>query len=72
MLDGTYFNGWCVLIAFTGSHVVDRQWCDEEKKVAWQTLMQRIPAPGAAVVDGGTWLHAALRHYWPDTRMQRC
>lgn len=72
MLDGTYFNGWCVLIAFTGSHVVDWQWCDQEKKVAWQALMERIPAPRVVVVDGGTGLHAALRHYWPETRVQRC
>jgi hypothetical protein len=23
MLDGTYFNGWCVIIAHTRTHVVD-------------------------------------------------
>ena len=31
MLDGTYFNRWCVLIAHTGTHVIDWQWCDREK-----------------------------------------
>lgn len=72
MLDGTYFNGWCVLIAFTGTHVLDWQWCDQEKKIAWQTLMKRIPAPRVAIVDGGTGLHAALREDWPETRVQRC
>ncbi|MGG5173786.1 IS1249 family transposase [Pseudarthrobacter sp. J1763] len=72
MLDGTYFNGWCVLIAFTGTHVLDWQWCDQEKKIAWQALMKRIPAPRVAIVDGGTGLHAALREDWPETSVQRC
>lgn len=72
MLDGTYFNGWCVLIAFNGSHVIDWQWCDAEKKIAWLALLERIPAPAVAVVDGGTGLHAALRQSWPDTAVQRC
>ena len=35
MLDGTYFNGWCVLIAHTGTHVIDWQWCDRERGVKW-------------------------------------
>lgn len=72
MLDGTYFNGWCVLIAFTGTYVVDWQWCDQEKKTAWQELMGRLPAPRVAIVDGGTGLHAALGAKWPQTKVQRC
>lgn len=72
MLDGTYFNGWCVLIAYTGTHVVDWQWCDHEKKAAWVALLNRIPAPVVAIIDGGTGLHAALRQVWPHTAVQRC
>ncbi|MFE3961289.1 IS256 family transposase, partial [Nocardia sp. NPDC059091] len=45
MLDGTYFNGWCVLIAHTGTHVIDWQWCDREKTASWTALLERIPAP---------------------------
>ena len=53
MLDGTYFNGWCVLIAFNGQHVIDWQWCDTEKKIAWQALLERIPAPKIAIIEVG-------------------
>jgi hypothetical protein len=72
MLDGTYFNGWCVLIAFNGQHVIDWQWCDTEKKIAWQALLERIPAPNIAIIDGGTGLRSALKDSWPSTRVQRC
>ncbi|MGY5319961.1 IS1249 family transposase [Neomicrococcus lactis] len=72
MLDGTYFNGWCVLIAFNGQHVIDWQWCDTEKKIAWQALLERIPAPKIAIIDGGTGLRSALKDSWPSTRVQRC
>ncbi len=72
ILDGTYFNSWCVLIAYTGTHVVDWQWCDHEKKAAWVALLNRIPAPVVAIIDGGTGLHAALRQGWPHTAVQRC
>lgn len=43
MLDGTYFNGWCVLIAYTGEKVIHWQWCDREKTASWTALIARIP-----------------------------
>lgn len=72
MLDGTYFQRWCLLIAFDGHHVIDWQWCDREKKIAWQQITGRQPAPTVAVIDGGTGLHAAITTDWPTTRIQRC
>lgn len=72
MLDGTYFQKWCLLIAFDGTFVVDWQWCDHEKKIAWQQICQRQPAPAVAVIDGGRGLETALADSWPDTRIQRC
>lgn len=72
LLDGTYFQSWCLLIAFDGQHVVDWQWCDQEKKIAWQQILQRHPAPTVAVIDGGRGLHAAITDDWPTTRIQRC
>lgn len=72
MLDGTYFQDWCLLIAYTGTHVIAWQWCDEEKKAAWQALLQRLPAPDMVVIDGGTGLNAALAECWPHTPIQRC
>ncbi|MDL9935993.1 IS1249 family transposase [Gordonia sp. ABSL1-1] len=72
MLDGTYFQSWCLLIAFDGRHVIDWQWCDREKKIAWQQILARQPAPKVAVIDGGTGLQAALAEDWPHTRIQRC
>ncbi|TXI51987.1 IS1249 family transposase [Mycolicibacter arupensis] len=72
ILDGTYFQHWCLLIATDGHHVLDWQWCDREKKIAWQQILTRLPAPRMVVVDGGTGLHAALASNWPTTRIQRC
>ena len=72
MLDGTYFNGWCVLIAHTGSHVIDWQWCDQEKTASWTALIERIPAPLVAVVDGNGPLTTTIKRLWPTTRIQRC
>jgi Transposase, Mutator family len=72
MLDGTYFNGWCVLIAYTGSRVIDWQWCDREKHASWSALLQRIPAPVVAIVDGHRGLESALREHWTGTKVQRC
>lgn len=72
ILDGTYFQSWCLLIATDGRHVIDWQWCDREKKIAWQQILNRWPAPMMAVIDGGSGLHSALAETWPDTRIQRC
>jgi hypothetical protein len=72
IVDGTYFGGWCVLIAFDGQHVLGWQWCDQEKKAAWAALLKRFPAPDVVVTDGGTGLRAALDQQWRRTRIQRC
>lgn len=72
LLDGTYFQKWCLLIAFDGRHVVDWQWCDQEKKIAWQQILTRQPAPTIAVIDGGRGLQSAITDDWPTTRIQRC
>src|SRR5699024_9550905 len=65
MLDGTYFNGWCVLIAYTGTHVIDWQWCDQEKNASWTALISRIPAPMVAIVDGNGPLTTTIQRLWP-------
>ncbi|WP_350270567.1 IS1249 family transposase [Brevibacterium sp. CBA3109] len=72
MLDGTYFNGWCVLIAHTGKHAIDWQWCDQEKTASWTALIRRIPARVAAIVDGNGPLTTTIKRLWPGTRIQRC
>lgn len=72
MLDGTYFNGWCGLIAYTGSHVIAWQWCDREKHASWSALLQRISAPAVTIVDGHKGLESALKQHWKETRVQRC
>jgi len=72
LLDGTYFNGWCVLVAYTRSRVIDWQWCDREKHASWSALLARIPAPTVAVVDGHGGLLSAIKEHWPDTTIQRC
>jgi hypothetical protein len=72
ILDGTYFQKWCLLIATDGRHVIDWQWCDREKKIAWQQILQRHHVPHMVVIDGGTGLHAAISESWPQTTVQRC
>lgn len=72
MLDGTYLQGWCLLIAFSGDHVLGWQWCDRESQPAWIALLKRLPAPGMVVVDGGSGVAAALSQCWPHTPVQRC
>ena len=72
MLDGTYLQGWCLLIAFSGQHVLGWQWCDRESKPAWTALLHRLPAPKMVVVDGGRGVTAALSECWPQTKVQRC
>jgi len=74
-LDGTYLTGgWCLLLAVDGASgtVIAWQWCDTEKTAAWTALLERIPPPRVAVVDGGPGLASALRTCWPDTQVQRC
>ena len=72
ILDGTYFQKWCVLIATDGKHILDWQWTNREKKIAWMQILQRWPAPRMVVIDGGTGLYAAIAEAWPTTRIQRC
>jgi len=72
-LDGIYLRGgWCDLIASTPAGIVAWQWCDQEKTVAWEALLRRVPPPRVVVIDGGAGLAAALRKCWPHTRVQRC
>ena len=52
--------------------VIGYQWCDTEKRPAWEALLQRFPAPAVVVTDGGTGLISARKHAWPQTRVQRC
>lgn len=72
MLDGTYFQHWCLLIATNGNKVIDWQWCDTEKKVAWEQILTRHPAPHLVVTDGGSGLISAIREHWPSAKHQRC
>lgn len=72
MLDGTYFNGYCALVAYNGTHVVDWQFCDIEKNASWTLLLQHLPAPHIAVIDGNGPLERVVQSLWPDTAMQRC
>lgn len=72
MLDGTYFNGWCVLVAYTGTHVIDWQWCDKESTASWTALLERIAPPDIAIVDGNAALLSVMKQLWPATKVQRC
>ena len=32
MADGTYFQDWCLIVAFNGKHVIGWQWAEKENK----------------------------------------
>lgn len=73
IVDGVWIGSWCLLIATTKNlDVLAWQWCARESAPAWAALLQRIPAPGIIVCDGGTGLASAVRAEWPETRIQRC
>lgn len=72
MLDGTYFNGYCVLVAYNGTHVISWQFCDREKTASWTALIQGLTPPDIAVVDGNRPLERVIANLWPDTAIQRC
>lgn len=72
-LDG--FNlraGWCLLVASAGKYPVAWQWAGSESSVAWNALLEKLPEPAVVVCDGGTGIHSALKHAWPNARVQRC
>ena len=72
-LDG--FNlrsGWCLLVASVGKYPVAWQWAGSESFAAWNALLERLPEPVVVVCDGGPGIHAALKHNWPNARVQRC
>lgn len=72
LVDGTYFQSWCLLVAYDGQYVIGWQWCETENKHAWGALLKQIPAPDVVVTDGGAGLRAAVDQYWTHTRIQRC
>lgn len=73
IVDGTYFAGWCLLVATNERHTpIAYQWCSTESAAAWGALLQQIPAPFVVVCDGGAGIRAALHEHWPDTLVQRC
>lgn len=73
LVDGIWIGSWCLLIAVTEKlDVLAWQWCGGESIAAWTALLEKIPAPGVIVCDGGTGLPTAVRRVWPETKIQRC
>lgn len=72
MIDGTYFNGWCVLIAYDGHYVRAWQWCDRENKTAYLQLLAMLAPQPYVVIDGSGALASALAQAWPEATIQRC
>lgn len=71
-LDGTYTAGGCLIVAATLDHVLAWHWCKRETTHAYQQLLERIPAPAIAVIDGGQGAASAIKKCWPSTVIQRC
>ena len=71
-LDGTYTAGGCLIVAATLDHVIAWHWCTRETTRDYQRLLERIPAPLIAVIDGGQGAASAIKTCWPATKVQRC
>ncbi|QRP13861.1 IS1249 family transposase [Corynebacterium kroppenstedtii] len=71
-LDGTYTAGGCLIIAASIDHVIAWRWCTRETTNDYRRLIEPIPAPLIAVIDGGRGATAAIRACWPETKIQRC
>lgn len=71
-LDGTYTGSGCLIIATSIDHVIAWQWSTRETTYDYQRLLERIPAPLIAVIDGGQGAASAIKTCWPNTKIQRC
>ena len=71
-LDGTYTASGCLIVAATLDHVIAWHWCKRETTRAYKQLLERIPAPLIAVIDGGQGAASAIKQCWPTTLVQRC
>ena len=71
-LDGTYTASGCLIVAATLDHVIAWHWCTHETTRDYQHLLERIPAPLIAVIDGGQGAASAIKTCWPGTKIQRC
>lgn len=72
LMDATFLDGGCLLIASTTTHVINWTWCRRENSAGYKALIADIPAPIIAVIDGGQGAHAAIKACWPTTIIQRC
>ncbi|ROT86518.1 transposase [Bifidobacterium mongoliense] len=74
MADGTYMNGWCLLVAIDGEdgEMLAWQWCDRESAAAYKALFERIAPPDVLICDGMKGIGKACAEAWPGTRIQRC
>ena len=71
-IDGTYTASGCLIVAATLDHVIAWHWCKRETTRAYKQLLERIPAPLIAVIDGGQGAASAIKQCWPTTLVQRC
>ena len=71
-IDRAYVAGGCLIVAATIDCVVAWHWCKHETTRDYQRLLERIPAPLIAVIDGGQGAVSAITTCWPTTKIQRC
>lgn len=72
MVDGTYLQGWCLIVVYNGTHVVGWQWADKETKAAYMQALSRFPPPDIVVIDGHRGAFKAVKELWPHALIQRC
>jgi len=71
-IDGIYTKSGCLIVAATLDHVIAWHWCKHETTHTYKQLLERIPAPFIAVIDGGQGAASAIKQCWPSTVIQRC
>lgn len=74
LLDGTWIGGSSAITLICSTQAKVRTWvfADRESYKSWFIFISQITAPDFAIVDGHGGLTVAIKHFWPDTHIQRC
>ena len=72
-VDGIYLKrNLVVLIACSDQYVLGWYIARGETRRAWEALLEKIAPPEVVVTDSGSGFASAVKHLWPQTRIQQC
>nr|WP_257994041.1 transposase [Corynebacterium ulcerans] len=72
MNEGTFFQSWCLVVAYNSTHVLGWQWVRKDDKTTCAQVYTYFPRPSAAVISGDESTAQAIQSLWPGIPMRRC